>query len=373
MADNITITAGSGTTIATDDEAGVHYQKVKLISSADAVTAPLSRAEDAAHVSGDHGIVALGVRRDTAAASSGTDGDYEPFSTDSTGRLRVSTLPANSGVDIGDIDVLTCGTITPGTAATSLGKAEDAAHATGDVGILALGVRRDTAAASSGTDGDYEPFSTDSTGRLRVAALPANSGVDIGDVDVLSLPASTNTIEVVGDVAHDAVSAGNPVAVGGAARSAQPTAVAAGDRAELYTDRHGTLHTRSGHQLPAASVWTQVHVPAANVTATKSQGAGASGVRNVCTSITAVIVATATAPTAVQVNVSLIDGASGGTTYLWRAALSLPATAGETRGVALSNLWLPGTAATAMTLEFSGAGGANTVESVSMSGVTITE
>ena len=32
MADNVAITAGSGTTIATDDIAGVHYQYVKLVS-----------------------------------------------------------------------------------------------------------------------------------------------------------------------------------------------------------------------------------------------------------------------------------------------------------------------------------------------------
>lgn len=54
-----------------------------------------------------------------------------------------------------------------GKAATGLMKAEDDAHASGDYGVLALGVRRDTAAASSGTSGDYEPFQTDSSGRLR--------------------------------------------------------------------------------------------------------------------------------------------------------------------------------------------------------------
>jgi hypothetical protein len=50
-----------------------------------------------------------------------------------------------------------------------LRKVEDVAHATGDAGIMALAVRKDTAAASSGTTGDYEPLQTDSTGRLRVA------------------------------------------------------------------------------------------------------------------------------------------------------------------------------------------------------------
>lgn len=54
--------------------------------------------------------------------------------------------------------------------AAGLGKAEDAAHASGDTGIMALAVRRDTQAASSGTTGDYEPLQTDSGGRLRTLA-----------------------------------------------------------------------------------------------------------------------------------------------------------------------------------------------------------
>jgi hypothetical protein len=53
--------------------------------------------------------------------------------------------------------------------AAGVGKAEDAAHADGDTGVMALGVRRDTMAASSGTTGDYEPLQLDSSGRLRTA------------------------------------------------------------------------------------------------------------------------------------------------------------------------------------------------------------
>lgn len=48
-------------------------------------------------------------------------------------------------------------------------KAEDAAHATGDYGVMALGVRQNTAAALAGSDGDYQPFIFDSSGRLWVA------------------------------------------------------------------------------------------------------------------------------------------------------------------------------------------------------------
>lgn len=62
---------------------------------------------------------------------------------------------------------LTINAITPGTGATNLGKAEDAAHTSGDVGVMALGVRNDTGAVLAGSDGDYLPFTTDATGALR--------------------------------------------------------------------------------------------------------------------------------------------------------------------------------------------------------------
>lgn len=54
--------------------------------------------------------------------------------------------------------------VTPGTGATNLGKAEDAVHASGDVGVMALTVRADTAAATAGTTGDYQSQITDALG-----------------------------------------------------------------------------------------------------------------------------------------------------------------------------------------------------------------
>lgn len=41
MADNVAITAGSGTTIATDDVSSVHYQRIKLDAGDDGATAPV--------------------------------------------------------------------------------------------------------------------------------------------------------------------------------------------------------------------------------------------------------------------------------------------------------------------------------------------
>ena len=87
--------------------------------------------------------------------------------------------------------------VIPGTGATNLGKAEDSAHASGDVGVMALAVRRDTLAASSGTTGDYEPLQTDANGQLRIVPEvkpgPATSG---GCSSYSKLSAGTSADEV---------------------------------------------------------------------------------------------------------------------------------------------------------------------------------
>lgn len=63
--------------------------------------------------------------------------------------------------------------VTVAASATSIAKAEDAASASGDVGVPALAVRRATPTTSSGADGDYEPL------QISVGALwTANAATD---------------------------------------------------------------------------------------------------------------------------------------------------------------------------------------------------
>lgn len=68
---------------------------------------------------------------------------------------------------------------TTATNSTALAKSEDAAHASGDKGIMALVVRKDTAAALAGADGDYAPLEVDASGRLwtnvGVSVLPTGA------------------------------------------------------------------------------------------------------------------------------------------------------------------------------------------------------
>lgn len=91
------------------------------------------------------------------------------------GTNAIGKLAANSGVDIGDVDVTS---VIPGTGATNLGKAEDAAHSSDDVGVMALAVRKATTPAdrsAGATDGDYEPLQVDGNGRLYTQAVLYNS------------------------------------------------------------------------------------------------------------------------------------------------------------------------------------------------------
>jgi len=86
-------------------------------------------------------------------------------------------------------------------------------------------------------------------GSAAIGKLAANSGVDIGDVDVTSLPASTNTIEVVGDAAENAAAAGNPVLTGGRYDSpgndnATVRALGDNDVGALALDPTGALYVR---------------------------------------------------------------------------------------------------------------------------------
>lgn len=349
-------TVPSGTVIATDEIGGVDYQRVKLACGPDgtatdvpvgggveaaalrvtiasdstgvlsiddnggsltvdgtvAVTlaagaTAIAKAEDVASADADVGVPAMAVRKATPANTSGADGDYE-FLQMSAGRLWTSTavdtalpagtnaigkLAANSGVDIGDVDVTTCGTITPGTAATNLGKAEDAAHTTGDVGVMALSVRSNTAAATSGTDGDYQPLITDTNGRLHVV----------------------NSAGVAGDVAHDAADSGNPVKVGGVARQTNPTAVADADRVNATYDDLGRqvvvlsqVRDLTGHQH------TQI-------ASSSSETTIVTAVASTFLDLTSLVL---TNQTATAVNCTIKDSTAGTT----RMIIALPASGG---------------------------------------------
>lgn len=184
MADNVAITAGSGTNIATDDVAGVHYQRVKLV-----------------------------------------DGTL-----DGTGAIGGD---ATNGLDVDVTRVQGSVTVAQGTAA-SLNCTE----------------------ASAGT----------------IATNTGNAATALQIMDDWDNTASDGA-SVSGDVAHDGTDAGEPVKIGARAiaHGANPTAVAAADRTNLYANRAGVLFVIGGHPnsltLRATSTGAQTDVALITVSA----------------------------------------------------------------------------------------------------------
>lgn len=161
MADNRDLASLTGNCAADEvtysgDTAVVQLMRPVMVTGAEGAKSVVEfvRAEDSASANGDYGITIWARRTATPANTSDTDGDYEALQI-SAGRLWTSATVTD---------------LVPGTAATNLGKAEDAGHSTGDVGVMALGVRNDANAAFSGTDLDYTPLSTDSAGNQNVMA-----------------------------------------------------------------------------------------------------------------------------------------------------------------------------------------------------------
>ena len=257
MADNfVTNSASGGVTFASDEDGStIHWPYVKLVyGPADTQTIVTTSAP-----------LPVDLRTDNLS-----------------GNLDVNL--AASGITLNVSSSVTA--VVPGTGATQLGKAEDAAHSTGDVGVMALAVRADSDGTLVGTSGDYAPLQVDANGYLKVEifdgggshtvdgtvtanagtgtftvtddgsfTLAANSGVDIGDVTINNASGASavniqdggnsitidGTVTAVGDVAHDGADSGNPVKIGAVARTAHPTAVADGDRVNAYADDLGRL------------------------------------------------------------------------------------------------------------------------------------
>ncbi len=125
------------------------------------------RAEDEASAGGHSGAVILARRTDTPANQSGTDGDYE-FLQVSAGRLWVDASGKTLTVD-------------------GSGVTQPVSHAA----LTEL-------AAAIDTEMQCDIVGALPAGANAIGKLAANSGVDIGDVDVTSISAGTNNIGNVG-------------------------------------------------------------------------------------------------------------------------------------------------------------------------------
>lgn len=120
-----------------------------------------------------------------------------------TKKIKVKESNGGMYIHIASID----GAISLGSPASD--KVEDSAHASGDTGSFMLGVRNDSIANLTSTDGDYSPIAVDQQGRVLTRVT--------GFADLSSGTSLTTSsgLQVVGPAADGAAVAGSPVRVAG--------------------------------------------------------------------------------------------------------------------------------------------------------------
>ena len=287
-------------------------------SDSDTVGTAHSYPEDSAHTTGDYGAFVLAVRND-AGTPLAADGDYIPFTTDSSGALRVTG--GGGGTEFAEDSAHSSGhsgrfilsvrvdDVPEGSNAAFLADTEgdyqailtdargglwtantfneDQAHTTADAGAFVLSVRNDALAALAGADGDYAPFQVDASGALYVntgtaaaAALADNTANPTASqtaafgmvwdgatwdrmpgtsADGVTVNLGTNNdVTATGNVADDAADTGNPLKVGSRVETGALAAIADGDRADLLSDDFRRIWVNSAPNVSAAQ--TQISV-----------------------------------------------------------------------------------------------------------------
>jgi hypothetical protein len=213
------VLGATGDAAATAGSTGSLSAKQRLMTSQlDSIKTAVETIDDAISGTGVNVSQMNGVNVTMGNGASGTGVQRVTIANDSTGVLAsigsitnalpagtnaIGKLAANSGVDIGDVDVTS---VIPGTGATNLGKAEDAAHSSGDTGVATWHVRQDTP-ATTGADGDYIAPHTNQYGHQFVASIcndptltqsvPVSQSALNGNAEVVGLTAS-QTIYVCG-------------------------------------------------------------------------------------------------------------------------------------------------------------------------------
>src|SRR3990172_135671 len=109
-------------------------------------------------------VPAQGTAVDGLLVNLGANNDVTVTSGTVTANAGTGTFTVSDGA--GSFNVVV-DSITPGSSAAALGKAEDAVHSSGDLGVLGLAVRNDAGTALA-ADGDNAPLMVNSTGALYV-------------------------------------------------------------------------------------------------------------------------------------------------------------------------------------------------------------
>lgn len=233
---------------------------VTLLDSAGApvsVVGGTGYVEDAASAGGETGNVALGVRRDADTSPVSASGDFHTMIYDALGNLKVN-VKSQPALDAATDDM------------TIYGQFDDASTAVpSEDGLAAMRITeqralhtnlRTAAGVETGVAAAPLQVSLANHAANATAVKVDGSAVTqpVSGTVTANLAAGTNTNEVVGDAAHDAVVSGNPVLIGAEARDGNGTPVASGDVTRLNTDRFGRIQNRKPKLTPASSNGTPV-------------------------------------------------------------------------------------------------------------------
>ena len=299
------------------------------------------KLEDAASADADAGVSCLTVRKNTAASTSGTDGDYQPVITDTNGAVwaslatkldstndSITAVVASGGIASGAIasgalasgsvasgalasgsiasGALASGSIAAGAiaaGASSIADNEDVASADGDRGVKILVTQKATPANTAGTDGDYE-FLQQSGGKLWVGAdLKQIAGTTIVNGGV------AGSQSIGGTVATNVAITANPINLGAQAVSSENSAATTARQVQLVADLVGKLIVMP-YANPENFVSGAITTAMTGTTSTSLIASPGGSLRNYITSITV-----SNAHATVGTDIIIQDG-SGGTT-LW--------------------------------------------------------
>jgi hypothetical protein len=217
MADNVAITAGTGTSIATDDVSSVHFQKVKLDLGADGASDPVIGA-----------LPTVGTVSDIETATwDNTTPDETTLSIDATGYSVVS------------LTIVGTGTFADGTVTCEQSQ-DDGATWKNALNLLTVAGATYNFSLATGTTQYAWTVGGNTHFRVRLDTVISGTGSSVvtlragmGDNPfvqglVTALISGTAATTARGFVAHDATAvAAAPVLIGGYSSAAAPTSVSA--------------------------------------------------------------------------------------------------------------------------------------------------
>lgn len=262
MADNVNVTAGTGTVIATDQVGADHYQKIKLADGT---------ADSSTMVAVDIGAKANALR--VAPANDITDATYIgdikfgeslPAGTALMGKVSIDQITANANEV-----VIKSGTVTTVSSVTAIANALPAGdNNIGNVDIVTVPAPLNVVGGGAEATALRVTIANDSTGVV---------SVDDGG-STLTIDGTVTASNTAGNIAHDEIDSGNPVKIGCKAYNfdgtAPGTAVAEGDRANCISDIYGrqfveTIHpnygTANDNQAAAQTKTALVGTPGAGL------------------------------------------------------------------------------------------------------------